>query len=457
MRVDRTALLAAVLAAGCARPPAAPPVAVPPTGPAVVVVKPERRAIHRVIEQPGSIEAFEETDLFAKLPGFVRTIADDPDKKDRPAHDRRVDIGSRVKAGQVLAEVAIPEVVEEARQKDALAVQAAAETEQARKALTAAEASVAAAQAQVAEAKAGLARAQALYDRWQSEFQRVAGLVQGGVIDAQTRDETQNQFRAAEASRAEAVAKVATADAGVRKAQADRDKAAADVTAAVARQDVAHAEVRRLAALLAYTKITAPFDGVITRRAIDMGDFLRGDAATRGMYTVARLDPVRVVVRVPEADSGLVHEGSPVKIALPALGGTDRPGTVARTSWSLEPGSRTLRAEIDVPNPEGRLRPGMYAYAKVSADLPEAWALPAAAIGKAGDDTVIYRAEGGKAVRTLVRVIRGDGQYSQVRAYQRPGAADWVEFTGTEAVATPAAALTDGQPLSTEGSPTDPR
>ena len=445
MRRDLTAILAAgaALVAGCARPPAPPPAAAPAAAaPAVAVVKPERRAIKRVVEQPGTVQASEETELFAKLPGFVKAVAGDPAHKGRP-----IDIGSRVKAGQVLAELAIPEVVEEAKSKEALVAQAAAEIEQARKAQAAAEAGVASAQAMVAEARAGLSRTQALYDRWQSEFNRVTGLVQGGVIDSQTRDETQNQFRAAEASRAEAAAKVTTADAAVRKAQADRDKAAADVTAAEARQDVAKSEVRRLGALLGYTKITAPYDGVVTRRAIDTGDFLHADGAKRGVFTVARLDPVRVVVQVPEADAGLVREGLPVKVVVQALGGPDLTGTVARTSWSLEPGSRTLRTEVDLPNPDGKVRPGMYVYARVAAELPEAWAVPAAAVGKAGDDPVVYLAENGKAVRVTVQGVRGDGQFTQVRRYKRPGASDWTEFTGSEAVATPAAALTDGQTL----------
>jgi RND family efflux transporter MFP subunit len=318
--------------------------------------------------------------------------------------------------------------------------------EQAHKALAAADATPASAQAQVAEARAGMSRAQALYDRWQSEANRITGLVQTGVIDAQTRDETQNQFRAAEAGRTEVAAKVTSAEAAVTKARADRDKAGADVAAAEARRDVARAEVRRLAALLGYTRLTAPYDGVVTRRAVDTGDFLSAPGK-QGVFTVARLDPVRVAIQVPEADAGLVHEGLPVRVTVQALGAPELTGTITRTSWSLEPGSRTLRAEADLPNPDGRLRPGMYVYARVTSELPAALAVPAAAVGKAGDDYVVYLAEGGKAVRTVVQVVRGDGQFTQVRRYKKPGAAAWTDFTGAEVVATPAAALTDGQPI----------
>lgn len=443
MRRDN--LLAAALAvgfpfaAGCSRqappPPAGGAVA---SGPAVTVVKPERKTVTRVVEQPGAIQPFEETELFARIPGYVSKIADDPGR------DRFIDIDSRVKAGQVLAELSIPEIVEEANQKEALVKQAGAEVEQSRKALTAADAGVSSAEALVSEARAGLTRAQALYDRWQSEVARIGGLVRGGVIDAQTRDETQNQFKAAQAARDEAAAKVSSAEAGVRKAKADRDKSAADVTAAEAKQEVARADARRLAALVGYGRIVAPFDGVVTRRSVSTGDFLDGNGK-QGVFRVARLDPVRVVVHVPEADAGLVRAGLDVQLTIQALAGPKRTGKVARTSWSLEPGSRTLRTEIDLPNPDGALRPGMYVYAGITVQLPAEWSVPAAAVGKAGDEFVVYRVEDGKAVRTPVQVGHGDGKITQLRRYRKPGATEWAEFTGSEAIATPAAALTDGQ------------
>jgi len=439
-RLTLVALLAVPL--GCS-PKAPTSGAVAPAAPAVTIVRPEKRAINRVIEQPGAIVPTEETRLFAKFPGFVKAIGLDSTK---PGGDRRIDIGSRVTAGQLLAELAIPEVEQEAKQKAALVRQSEAEVDQAKKALVASDAGVASAHAQVAEAKAGMSRAQAMVDRWQSELTRISGLVQSGVIDSQTRDETTNQLKAAEAGRNEVAAKVTSAEAGVRKSQADKDKAVADVAAYEARLEVAKAEVGRLAALLGYARITAPYDGVVTHRAINTGDFL-STPGKEGMFSVARPDPVRVVVQVPEADAGLVSEGLPVKVIVQALRGPELTGTITRTSWSLEPGSRTLRAELDLPNKDGRLRPGMYVYARITAALPEAWAVPAAALGKVGDDPMIHLVEGGKAVRTLVQLLRGDGQFTQVTRHKKPGAAEWTDFTGSEVVATPAAALTDGQAI----------
>lgn len=446
MQAKRIAGLAIVLAAlGCNRSTPAPAAAAPP-GPTVTAAKPEKRPVTRTVEQPGSVHPFEETVLYPKVPGYVFALSPDPAKASRPAHDRTVDIGSRVKSGQVLVELAVPELEEEAKQKEALVRQAEAEVTQAKRALAASEAAVAASRAFVTETRAGLARTQALYDRWKSESDRVSRLLAGGVIDSQTRDETLNQFRAAEATRAEAMAKVASSEAAVAKAEADRDKAVADVVADEARLDVAKADVRRVAALVAYTRVKAPYDGVVTRRTVQTGDYVTADGK-HGLFAVAKVDPVRVVLNVPEADAGLIEDGQSVRVTLPASAGAPAVGKVVRTSWSLEPGSRTLRTEVDLPNPEGKLRPGMYVTTRLSVELPSEWSVPTAAIGKINDEPVMYLVEGGKAVRVVVQPHRGDAQFTQVLRYRRPNATDWTPISGEERVATPATAISDGQPV----------
>jgi HlyD family secretion protein len=424
---------------GQPRPVANPAAA---TAPAIAIVKPEKRPVKRIIEQPGSVQAFEETVLIPKVPGFVKELAVDPSKKDRAVHDRLIDIGSRVAKDQMLAELVVPELDEEYKQKEALIRQADAEVTQAQKAVTAATAGVDAAKAYVAETKAALTRTQALYDRWESEANRVARLVTGGVIDTQTRDETLNQFKAAEALRAEAVAKVISSEAAVAKADADRDKATADVAAAEAKRDVAKAELRRVGAMREYLQIKAPFAGIVTRRSVNTGDYAATDGK-RGLFAVARIDPVRVVINVPEADAGLVEAGQKLQIALPSM--PPLTGNVVRTSWSLDPGSRTLRTEIDLPNPDATLRPGMYVYARLTTELPAAWSVPIAAVGKINEEAVIYLVENGKAVRVAVQLARGDAQFTQLRSYKRPGTSEWIEMTGNESIASPASALSDGQ------------
>lgn len=193
MRRDHALLvfiaLGGLTATGCNRQP---PVgnAAAPAGSQLAVVRPEVRSVHRVVEQPGTVQAFEETALFAKLPAFVGKIAEDPDKLERigkntdkqewPEYDRYIDRGSRVKKDQVLAELRIPELEKELVEKRARVKQAESEIVQAEKAEAAANAGVAAANETVTEAEAGVVRAQALYDRWQSEVNRIAGLVRGG-------------------------------------------------------------------------------------------------------------------------------------------------------------------------------------------------------------------------------------------------------------------------------------
>src|SRR5262249_14970052 len=136
----------------------------PKTSVQLSVVTPQRKSVVRMVEQPGGIQAYEQTDLYARVPGYVGKV--------------RVDIGQKITSGQVLAELDVPELQEETRQKQAMVRQSAAEVEQAEK-------SLAAAVANVAVMNAGVVEAKAFYDRWESESKRMAGLVRGGVVDTQ--------------------------------------------------------------------------------------------------------------------------------------------------------------------------------------------------------------------------------------------------------------------------------
>jgi RND family efflux transporter MFP subunit len=395
----------------------------------VTLAKPQRRALQRAVEQPGTIEPFAQTPVLAKVAGFVKAI--------------HVDIGDRVKTGQPLAELSVPELDEELKQKQAAVAQAAAEVEQAKKLLAAAEAHVKSAAAGVAEAAAARMRVAANYQRWKSEAGRVSGLVERRVIDEQTRDETLNQFRAAEAMRAEVEAKVRSAEAAQVESEAKRDKAKADVAVAEAKERVAQADEGRATAMVGYTKLTAPFAGVVTDRQVDVGHFLPPGGAAVPLFVVTMADRVRIYVDVPEADAALVAEGAPAKVRVQALRGREFTGTVTRTSWALEARSRALRAVIDLPNPDGVLRPGMYAYAAVTVALPEAWTLPATAVVKQGEQMVAFTVKDGKAVRVPVQVGYNDGKAVEVLKCQR--SQGWEEPTGAETFILKAAGLADGQ------------
>ena len=418
------------------------------TGPVkVALIQPQRRVLTRNFEQPGTIQAYEETQLVARLQGYVKAVyADIGQRVKGPKYNSA---GRLLETGQLLAVITVPELEEEARQKEALEQLAAAEVQQMKKSLLAADAQVASAEALMGEARAGVNRAQAFYDRWESESRRMTQLATTGTVDNQTRDETQKQFQVAAASREEAQAHLTSASASFRKAQADRGRADADVLVAEAKVSVAQAEVRRLRAMLDYTRITAPFDGIVTRRRINTGDYLQTSPSKgEGIFTISRLDPVRIVVQVPEGDAGLVRDQDEVKLAIQALKGQPIVAKITRTSWALELGSRTLRAEIDLPNADGRFRPGMYVYATMAVKLPEAWTLPASAIAKQGDQFVCFAVEGGKAKRLPVRIEAVAGGFFAVTAMQEGSA--WKAVIGAEKIAEKANGLTDGQAVTVE-------
>lgn len=433
-----------VLTAGCAQQPAPPPAgsgATTPNPVAVTLARPVRQALQRAIEQPGQIEPFEQTPLVAKVAGYVRKV--------------RVDIGDRVKENDVLVEIGVPEMEEELVQKRAIVKLAQAAVDQAQAALQTAEANIGSTEAQVREAEAGRKRAQAYYERWDSEHKRVESLVRKGVIDKQTGDETEHQYRAAVAAQEEVEAKVRSAKASHGESMARRERARTDVAAARAHQQVTEADERRLQALMQYTMIRSPFAGVITHRKVDTGHFLQPMAGAKAepILVVVRNDPVRVVVDVPEADAPLVKTGAEARVGVQALHGKTFKGKVARTSAVLDTRSRTLRTEIDLPNPTGELLPGMYAYGSVIVPLPPALTLPSSAVIKQGENLVCFFVPHGKARRLLVQVGASDGKSIEVLKKRAGLDEPWEEFTGDEEVIVNASGLTAGQAVMVQEKP----
>lgn len=440
----RNFALILIMGLGCSRsaPPAAQLKA--DAGPPITIVKPQQTSIKRVIEQPATLQPDEETRLHAKLPGFVRKVyVDIGHRVNGPKFD---DKGREIKPGDLLAELTIPELEEESKQKLVQVQFAHAEVQQQHKAVTAAEANVASADSQIDEATAGLAKAQAVYDRWESEYKRVNQLMGSGVIDVQTRDEVQSQFKAADAARQEAKAKVASAEAAARKARADHGKAEADVKAAEAKLGVQEADARRVAALLSYAQIRAPFDGVVTVRRVNTGDLL--STGKPSVFSIARLDPIRAVVHVPEADAGLIKDGLDLTLSFPAKRGSVLKANVTRTSWALEPGSRTLRIEIDLPNADAQLRPGMFATAKMTTELPPTWTIPVTALVTGREVPSCFFVETGKAKRVELQIGHGDDQRVEVKKWRRSGSTEtWVDITGSETIAIPGNKVSDGQTI----------
>jgi RND family efflux transporter MFP subunit len=138
----------------------------------------------------------------------------------------------------------------------------------------------------------------------------------------------------------------------------------ADIALAQANVQAAAADMHRLQALLQYTKIVAPFDGVVTRRYINPGDLVQAATSTRPttpLFTCQKLDVVRVFADVPEASATTIRQGWPVQVRLYGPAAQTISGSVTRIASALDSATRTMRVEIDLPNPDEKLLPGMYA------------------------------------------------------------------------------------------------
>lgn len=374
----------------------------------VTAGKPVKKSLKRTTTQPGRIEAFEEAPLYPKLAGYVQEVL--------------VDIGDSVEKDQLLIKLSVPEMLDEVRQKEALVAQAEAETKQADAGVKSAEAAASMAESKVAEASAGVERTAGEYERWQAEHARLAELADKGSVTQKLVDETRNQLRSSEAARQEATAKVKSAEAALRAAVADIDKSRADVVAATARQQVATANLAQSKTMFAYADIKAPFKGTITRRNVNIGHYVHpsNGAQDNLLLVIAQTDKVRVFVDVPEMEAPLVDAGAkPDKAAIrvQALGEKAFDGTITRTSQALDEANRSLRVEIDLPNPTGELRPGMYAKVEVLLDeRVDVLTLPVTAIAREGSATYCCAVVSGKIERKPVELGLRSGGEVEIRS-----------------------------------------
>jgi RND family efflux transporter MFP subunit len=416
-----------VTVAGCGLSPQGPSKgpegpAAEPSSSSISIVKPERRAIPLSVRQPGSIQAYEQTPIFAKIAGYVRKWT--------------VDIGAQVRKGDVLAELYVPEMVEELNQKKEA-------VKQANEAFEVATARIATAAARVKEAQAGVPRAEHEHQFWRLQYDRLSKV--NNALETQVKDETWNKLQAAAAAWKEAEAKVETSQAALKEAEAVRNKAKVDIGAAEKDRD-------RLSALLSYTRLLAPYDGVVTRRNINTDDFVQPPTGGKGepLYVVERRDKMRVVVEVPEAEASWVVKGLQARIRVQALKWREFSAPVERTSYSINRTARTLIAEIDLRNdPQDLLRPGMYVIAMISGEKSNALTVPASAVMTQGDVTQGYQTycfvmQNGKAVRTPIQIgLSGGGHVELLRKQTKPG--EWEDFSGAEEIIASAASVTESR------------
>jgi multidrug efflux pump subunit AcrA (membrane-fusion protein) len=410
-RIALTGLAAALfgLAAGCdrSRSIAAPPARdANASAPEVRIVNPQRQTVTRRIEQPGfNIEAFEETALYARITGYVRKW--------------NKDIGDPVAKGDLLAELYVPEMEVDLQQKEAGVQKALADIDQVRAAKLIAEAQV---------------------TRGKLQSERLAKLGKGGGLDPDSVEE---------------------ARLGYESAKAALEKAKADIEAAKAQAEVVKANRDYARTMLTYAKIKAPYDGVVTQRNVSTDDLVQlAGAGPRGqpLFVVSQLDPVRVFVNIPGSEAAWIKDGDPVSLLLQGAGGEIIHGKVTRNAHALNPQSRTLKIEIDLPNPadkNGRrtLLPGMYVQAGITVRHTQVWTLPDAAVRTVGDQTFCFRIVKDNAMRTPLQVgLRGGGLVEVLQMQMPPAvdgaAGDWVQPSGQEEVAaSDLDALSDGQAI----------
>lgn len=461
MRATLLLLTTFVMAAGCKKPESHGGGANPTAGPVVVKVsRPATKPVKWAIEQPASVHPLQATPVVAKLAGYLKTIAPDANGikagvKLPGGQEPVIDIGSVVDADQLLATLHIPELAAEVQEKTAGIARAEAEKVQAEREFDVAEQQVVAAGKTVEEATAGIGRTDADIKRWKAELEQTNTQISGGVADAQTRNVVTKNLDAATAARAEAVAKVATAQAGVKEREARREKSRADVTAAGARVAVAKAQLDHVKVMEGYTQVRAPFPGIVTARHVHPGHFLQPAAGTHGtvLFTVVRADVVRVFADIPEANADKAGVGTAAVVRVPGLSGREFSGSVTRTTGIVDPTTRTLRVEVDLPNADRALKPGLYATVRINAEAADAIVLPTACVLPADETHYVYAVEEGKAVKYRVQLGRTDAGTVQVLGRRRATATagTWDRFTGGEQIVTGnLGALTDGTDVKVE-------
>jgi RND family efflux transporter MFP subunit len=274
----------------------------------------EARAVAEAVPQVQVAKAQRSAGAPVVLPGTVQPLQETAMHARASGYVRKwyVDIGAEVKKGQVLADLDLPEVDQELHQARAAAKQAAAS---------------------VAQAKSEL-------DLARTTNQRYTALSTTGVVSQQATDQVTSQYEVRQANLEAAHAATGSAD----------------------------ANVRRIQELRGFGTVVAPFDGVVTLRTAEVGQLVApGTGQGQPLFKVAEDDVVRVFVNVPQLYAGGVKVGASTPVTVRETPGRVFPGTVARTSRQLDPLTRALLVEVDIPNPDRALLSGM--YAKVSLDV----------------------------------------------------------------------------------------
>jgi membrane fusion protein, multidrug efflux system len=335
--------------------------------PHVQVVAPVVVKSERAVTLPGSVQPLEETVIYPRTGGYIRRWL--------------VDIGDKVREGDLLAEIDTPDLDQR----------------------------IAQARAQLAQADAGLlqAKANAIFSKANEE--RYRQLLPTGTVSQQDFDKA--------------------------KAQADVDHAS--ITVAETNIGAQQANLQYLGQLKTFARILAPFAGTITMRNVERGTLVTAGTGT-ALYKVSALDPVRVFVQVPQDVAPSVHAGIPGKVTLREYAGRVFEGKVAREAGALDMTTRTMLTEVRVPNPTGELLTGM--YAQVSLDLASphlVLGVPATALMNGADGLRVAVVDASQHIRLVPVVVERDtGPSIELSSGIQPS---------DQVVALPSADLTEGR------------
>jgi RND family efflux transporter MFP subunit len=396
----------------------------------VEVVRPQKGGMDRTTLQPGSVQAFESANLYAEVPGYLSK--------------QTVDIGDRVKKGQVLAEIDVPELEKQVKRHEAALERARANVQVMKARVASATADWEVAKSLVLKAEATEKSAKAYRVFRDKQFRRMQALFATKSIDERLVDEKQDQAEAAAEAERAARAAIASANAQVSAALAKIQQANADVADADAGVKVAQAELEKAQVMVQFATVTSPYDGVITKRNFFPGDFVK--AATEGgqnvpLLTVERTDKMRVVVQVPDRDVPYCDPGDPAFVEIDALPGKKFAAQVSRIASSEDPQTRLMRVEIDLPNPTGKICQGMYGRVTIVLEKsPNLLSVPSSCVvGKTEDGKgEVYVIRDGRAHLTPVQIGTDDGLRTAILAGLKED---------DEVVLHPGSALGDGAPV----------
>ena len=326
------------------------------TLPEVTVVAAKNASTIGDLVLPGNIQAVTEAPILARASGYVKS--------------RYVDIGDHVTAGQLLADVEAPELDQQVRQAQAALEQSQSDLERSNAALD--------------QGKANESIAKVTATRWDN-------LVKRGAVSKQENDQYQAQFQAQSAN--------------VKALERAVDAATGNIAAM-------QANLARLTAMQGYLKVKAPFAGVVTLRNVDVGTLV--NTGSTMLFRIAQTNLLRTFLNVPQASASDVRVGQMASLATPELPERKFSGAVTRTANALDPASRTLLVEVQVPNPEGKLLPGM--YVEVDLHLPRKdppLLLPSDTLSVRPEGTMVAALDSNNAVH-FQRVTVGRDYGSQI-------------------------------------------